>query len=257
LNLIDKKIVVVGGLGRIGRELCVRLVQEGAIICIADLEKGEWEEFSKSRLTHQQQKNAEFVKVDSTDTVSVRALVTKCENRFSSIDGVVNCSYPRAAGFNKSIEELSFEEFTENLKVHLGSYFLITKEFALAMKKHSRGSIVNFSSIYGIMAPRFELYEGTDMRSPISYAAIKAGIVHTSRYFAKYLKGTGIRVNCVSPGGILDKQPQVFLDRYAERSLSKGMLDSEDILGTVVFLLSEQSKYINGQNLIVDDGFSL
>lgn len=95
------------------------------------------------------------------------------------------------------------------------------------------------------------------MVQPITYAAIKAGIVQSSRFIAKYMKGTGVRVNCVSPGGILDQQPEEFCKRYAAQSLSKGMLDPADVLGAVVFLVSDESQFLNGQNIIIDDGFSL
>jgi NAD(P)-dependent dehydrogenase (short-subunit alcohol dehydrogenase family) len=92
---------------------------------------------------------------------------------------------------------------------------------------------------------------------PVEYSAIKSGLIHLTKYMAKYLKGKNIRVNTLSPGGILDKQPQEFLNSYKDLSLNKGMLDKEDLTGSLIFLLSDQSKYINGQNIIVDDGFTL
>lgn len=257
MSVNEKKIVVVGGSGTIGRELCIRLVIEGAEICVADLDLKVWEEHSSKRLTHEQQKRVHSLQVDCNDTVSVQKLISDFQEKVAAINAVVNCSYPRAPGFNKSVEDLSYEEFTENLKVHLGSYFLVTKEFALAMKRSGGGSIVNFSSIYGSIAPRFELYAGTEMVSPISYAAIKAGVIHSSRYFAKYFKGSGVRVNCISPGGILDSQPKQFLEKYNAQCLTKGMLDPQDVFGAVIFLLSDSSAYVNGQNLVVDDGFTL
>ena len=95
------------------------------------------------------------------------------------------------------------------------------------------------------------------MTSPIEYSAIKSGVIAITRWLAKYYKNRCIRVNCVSPGGILDQQPQSFLKKYRDSCTSKGMLDAEDVVGSVLFLLSQQSKYINGQNIVVDDGWSL
>jgi NAD(P)-dependent dehydrogenase (short-subunit alcohol dehydrogenase family) len=95
------------------------------------------------------------------------------------------------------------------------------------------------------------------MSSPVAYSAIKAGVVHLSRYLAKYLKGANIRVNCISPGGILDNQNEIFLNQYKDVCLNKGMLDPSDICGALIFLLSDYSEFINGQNIIVDDGFCL
>jgi len=127
----------------------------------------------------------------------------------------------------------------------------------LYFSKAGGGSIVSLSSIYGVIAPRFDIYEGTDMTMPVEYAAIKSGIIHLTKYFTRYFSGNGIRFNCVSPGGIIDRQPKEFLDKYRKYSVSKGMLSPEDICGAVSFLLSDDSKYVNGQNIIVDDGWAL
>ncbi len=256
-TLKDKRIVVVGGAGRIGRVICERLLQEGASLAIADLDPAQWEAyFAKAGLGQYGSKFKGF-KVDCCSTEQVKALVKESVAHLGGIDALVNCSYPRAAGFGKSVEDLSIEEFSENLKVHLGSFFLVTKEFSSALKACGGGSIVNFSSIYGVIPPRFQIYEGTSMVQPVVYGAIKAAIIHMSKYFAKYLSGQRIRVNCVSPGGILDGQPEAFLEAYAELSLSKGMLDPADVAGAVIFLVSDQATFVNGQNIIVDDGFTL
>ena len=95
------------------------------------------------------------------------------------------------------------------------------------------------------------------MTIPPEYAVIKSSLLHLTEFMAKSFKGMNIRVNTISPGGILDKQPEVFLDAYRDRCLSKGMLDSADLRGTLVYLLSSMSQYVNGQNIIVDDGFVL
>ena len=140
---------------------------------------------------------------------------------------------------------------------HVGGYFLVAQKFAECFKQQGHGNIVNMSSIYGVIAPRFQVYDGTTMTMPVEYAAIKASVVHLTHYFAQYFKGTGIRVNALSPGGILDAQPEPFLQRYRALCADKGMLDKSDLAGALVFLLSDLSRYMNGQNLVVDDGFSL
>ena len=95
------------------------------------------------------------------------------------------------------------------------------------------------------------------MSSPIEYTAAKSGIIGITKWLAKYCKNKNIKVNCVSPGGIKNNQEQIFLDRYNATCMSKGMLDAEDISGIISFLISEKSNFINGQNLIIDDGWSL
>ena len=95
------------------------------------------------------------------------------------------------------------------------------------------------------------------MVSPIEYSAIKAGIISITKYLAKYYKGNNIRVNCISPGGIKDKQEETFLNKYRKSCNIKGMLDSQDVSGLALFLISDNSLFINGQNILVDDGWSL
>jgi NAD(P)-dependent dehydrogenase (short-subunit alcohol dehydrogenase family) len=125
------------------------------------------------------------------------------------------------------------------------------------MRRRGGGHIVNISSIYGVVAPKFEVYADTPMTMPVEYAAIKAGLIHLTKYMAKYFRGMNIKVNALSPGGIFDHQPEAFLAKYKEQCLNKGMLDKSDMKGTLVYLLSDMSKYVNGQNIVVDDGFSL
>ena len=107
------------------------------------------------------------------------------------------------------------------------------------------------------MAPKFEHYKDTNMTSPIEYTAAKYSLIGITRYLAKYYKGNNIRVNCVSPGGILDDQPESFLKEYKKACNDKGMLDAQDVVGAFIFLLSDLSRYVTGQNIIVDDGWSL
>jgi len=139
----------------------------------------------------------------------------------------------------------------------LGGYFLVAQQFGLLFREQGEGNIINMGSIYGVMAPRFDIYEGTPMTMPVEYAAIKSAVIHLTQYLAQYFKGNGVRVNCISPGGILDNQPEAFLQKYNAHCSGKGMLDPQDINGSLLFLLPDASKYITGQNLIVDDGFSL
>jgi NAD(P)-dependent dehydrogenase (short-subunit alcohol dehydrogenase family) len=95
------------------------------------------------------------------------------------------------------------------------------------------------------------------MSNSVEYSAIKAGVIHLTKYIAKYVKGNNIRVNSLSLGGILDNQPQSFLDNYKKYCLNKGMLLPDDVAGTLIFLISDASEFVNGQNIIVDDGFTL
>jgi NAD(P)-dependent dehydrogenase (short-subunit alcohol dehydrogenase family) len=195
--------------------------------------------------------------LDITHQDSISEVIRRTEERHGRVDAVVNNAYPRNARYGRRVEEVTYEDFCDNTSAHLGGYFLVMQQFALHFRSKGGGNIVNMSSIYGVMAPRFEVYAGTSMTMPVEYAAIKSGIVHLTRYFAQYFKRNGVRVNCISPGGVRGNQPQAFLQKYDAYCGGKGMLDAADVSGTLVFLLSDASRHVNGQNLIVDDGFSL
>ena len=124
------------------------------------------------------------------------------------------------------------------------------------MKIQKSGSIINITSIYGVVAADFTVYEGTGGTSPAAYSAIKGGLINFTRYLASYFGKYNIRVNCVSPGGIFDKQNSVFVKNYQNKVPMKRMGNPEDIAPSVTFLLSEDSKYITGQNLIIDGGWT-
>jgi NAD(P)-dependent dehydrogenase (short-subunit alcohol dehydrogenase family) len=139
----------------------------------------------------------------------------------------------------------------------LGGAILFSQRFLEFFKEQGHGNLIHVSSIMGVVTPKFENYAGTNMTSPIEYTAIKAALIAITKYLAKYYKGNNIRVNCISPGGILDQQPESFLKKYQSCCNDKGMLAAEDVVGTALYLLSDQSRYVTGQNIIVDDGWSL
>ena len=249
-------VVITGGAGLLGRQFCEAVAKYGGIAVVADRDIE-----SASRVAQEIAANysgrAVAEEVDITNKASVKNLIDRLRERHGHIDAVVNNAYPRNHNYGRKFEEVAYEDFCENLSMHLGGYFLVAQQFSIFFRRQGRGNIINMASIYGTMAPRFEIYANTAMTMPVEYAAIKSAIINLTKYMAKYLKGTGIRVNAISPGGILDAQPGSFLDSYAQNSLSKGMLDAKDLNGTLVYLLSDMGAYVNGQNIIVDDGFSL
>jgi NAD(P)-dependent dehydrogenase (short-subunit alcohol dehydrogenase family) len=197
------------------------------------------------------------VQVDITSKDSLQSAIHSLQHQYGRIDAVVNNAYPRNAQYGRLFEDVEYSDFCENLGLNLGGLFLTSQQFAQHFQKQGHGNIINIASVYGVIAPKFEIYANTTMTMPVEYAAIKSGVIHLTSYMAKLFKGQQIRVNCISPGGILDQQPRSFLDAYKANSLNKGMLDASDLTGTLVFLLSDNSQFINGQNIVVDDGFVL
>ena len=246
------RVVVTGGAGAIGQCFVRGISERGGITIVADIN------LEAAKLVMQDcAGQTEATHLDITNKDSIKALITDLMQRYGHIDALVNNAYPRNKNYGKKLEDVTYADFCDNVNMHLGGYFLVAQQFCLAFKDQGYGNVVNISSIYGSMAPRFEIYEETPMTMPVEYAAIKSAIEHLTRYFAQYLKGTGIRLNTLSPGGILAGQPTNFLAAYKKHCASKGLLDANDLVGGLIFLLSDESIFMNGQNLIVDDAFSL
>jgi len=254
--LSNKVIVVTGGAGVIGRAFVEGIVSKGGIAIVADIDLNSAESLV-SEFQHYQSSQIRSAEMDITSKSSINELIDYLLKNYGKIDAVINNAYPRNKNYGRKLEDVTYDNFCENVNSHLGGYFLVAQQFCLAFKKQGFGNVINMSSIYGTMPPRFEIYDGTSMTMPVEYAAIKSAIVQITRYFAQYFKGTGIRVNSLSPGGILADQPDDFLKAYNGHCASKGMLAPDDVVGTLLFLLSDESRYINGQNLVVDDGFSI
>lgn len=254
LSLENKLVVITGGAGLIGQGFVRGIVELGGIAVVADIN------IDAARKVADESEGAgraEAVFLDISSKNSINDLISGLLQRHGKIDAVVNNAYPRNKNYGRKLEDVTYADFCENVNLHLGGYFLVAQQFCLAFKEQGHGNVVNMSSIYGTMAPRFTVYDGTPMTMPVEYAAIKSAVVQLTRYFAQYFKGAGIRVNCLSPGGIWADQPQSFLDAYNGYCASKGMLAPSDVLGALLFLLSDASRYMTGQNLLVDDGFSL
>lgn len=251
MRLKSKVIVVTGGSGLLGSAFIKEISQQGGVPIIADLSRERGEKLQG------EVDNSFYVEMDITSKSSIDSAISLLESKYGKIDALVNCAYPRNKNFGRHFDEIEYEDFCENLGMHLGGYFLTSQRFVRYFLKQGYGNIVSMSSVYGVIPPKFEIYEGTEMTNPIEYAAIKSGVQHIMKYISKYCKDKNIRANCISPGGILDAQPDSFLQKYKDNCLSKGMLSPEDIAGALVYLLSDESKYVNGLNLIVDDGFTL
>jgi len=254
--LKDKVVVISGGAGLLGKTLAQAVAEAGGEAVIADINAKAAEE-AASKINSELKGSASGAAMDITSVISIENLIAETVKRFGKIDALVNNAYPRNKNYGRKFEDVEYSDFCENVNLHLGGYFLTSQKFAEYFKKQGSGNIINISSVYGVIAPRFEIYEGTKMTMPVEYAVIKSAVIHLTKYLAKYLKGSKIRVNSISPGGIFDSQPESFVHKYRELCLSKGLLDGTDVKGTLQYLLSDGAKYVNGQNIVVDDGFSI
>ena len=255
--LKNKVVVITGGSGLLGEQFIREVVNQGGIGIIADIDEKSGNKLMNLLSNNEAKKNVEFVKIDITSEKSIESVISYLDKKYGKIDAIVNNAYPRNSNYGKHFFDVNHKDFVENLGLNLGGYFTTSQVFAKYFKRQGYGNIVNVSSVYGVIAPRFEIYKDTSMTMPVEYSVIKSGLIHLTKYMAKYFKGMNIRVNTISPGGILDNQPELFLEKYKGECLNKGMLDKSDLKGTLVYLLSDMSKFVNGQNIVVDDGFTI
>jgi NAD(P)-dependent dehydrogenase (short-subunit alcohol dehydrogenase family) len=251
--LKGKVVVIVGGAGLLGRAFCAAVAGRGASVVVADRDEAAAQRVANGVAGG----HAMAAAVDIASIESVRLLIRGVRDRHGCIDAVVNSAYPRNKQYGRQVEDVTYQDFVENTSLNLAGCFLVAQQFAAYFREQGHGNIVNLASIYGTLAPRFSVYEGTSMTMPVEYSAIKAGVIQLTRYFAQYYKAHGVRCNCLSPGGILDGQAEAFVQAYRHFAGRKGMLDAGDVTGALVFLLSDDSAFMTGQNLVVDDGFSL
>lgn len=248
-NLEEKVIIITGGSGLLGAAFIEELRSSGATAVNADIDVGNSKEDHK-------------VYMDITKPESVKDAMKWVIEEYGAIHGLVNNAYPRTSDWASKIEDVKLESLQMNMNNQIGGYFNCCQEAIRYFKEQEEGTIVNLASIYGVTAPEFSIYEGTDKTVPVGYAIIKAGIISYTRYLAAYYGKYGIRVNAVSPGGIADKestsyaQSDSFVKKYEARVPLGRMGNPGDIAPTVSFLLSNGARYITGQNICIDGGWT-
>lgn len=254
-NLLEhKSILVAGAGGLLGSRLVCGLLAQGANVIAADINIDRAKDLFIELGVGVNSPALQMLSLDITNADAVKKLFSTSDN----IDGAVNSTYPRNKTYGAHFFDVTLDSFNENVSLHLGSSFLFSQQCAAYFVRNRKPfSLVNVSSIYGVVPPDFSIYKDTTMTMAVEYAAIKSALLHLNKYVASYIDDSRFRVNCVSPGGIFDHQPEVFLKAYKEKTLGTGMLDVDSIVGSVLFLLSDQSRYVVGQNIVVDDGFTL
>lgn len=248
----DKTVLVTGGFGLIGSELVVSLLKANAHVVVLDINHDD-EKLARFRAVSPK---VVYKSCDITQVDAVADTLEAVRNEYDTVDALVNNAYPKNPHFGRPFEKIELKDWHENLNLHLGGYFNITQQVSRYMKEQKSGAIVNLGSIYGMVGPRFSIYQDTKMTMPAEYAAIKGGIINFTRYLATYLATWNVRVNSVSPGGVFDHQDERFVKRYEEQVPLGRMATPEDVCGLILFLISPAARYITGQNIAVDGGWT-
>jgi len=263
-DLAGKTVIVTGGVGILGRGFCRGLAEFGADVVVADVRGDQAREFAAD-LAREYGTGALGLACDVADEASVADLVSRTVERFGRIDGLHNNAASKStdlAAFFAPVEDYSLAEWRKIMAVNLDGLFLVAKAVGAQMKRQGRGgSIVQTSSIYGVVASDKRIYEGShylgmQISNPPVYSASKAGVVGLTRYLAAYWGDAGIRVNALVPGGVESGQNDTFKQRYAARVPLGRMAQADEMVGALVYLISDASSYVTGQTLVVDGGLT-
>lgn len=243
IELKDKIIVVTGGSGFLGTAFQEHIRSAQGVAINADISCTDQMKEDKCHL-------------DITSEASIKGAVEMVLDKYGRIDGWINNAYPRTNDWGVKFENIPMSSWKKNVDMHMNGYFHCCQIVLEQMKQQKSGSLLNLSSIYGSLGPDFNVYAGTEMTMPAAYAAIKGGIVNLTRYLASYYGAHGVRVNCISPGGVWDHQPESFVAAYNSRVPMGRMAQPNDIAPAAVFLLSDAASYITGHDLFIDGGWS-
>ena len=254
--LTDKRIIIIGGLGLLGKEISKALSDLGAKIVIADIIN------SKAKKNN----NYNYLNINSFKISNAEKLIKKCTSKYFNANVLINCSYPRTKDWYKNnFKDITLKSYEKNISGHLNSYVWLSRIFAEELKKNNRsGRILNFSSIYGMLGQDLSIYKKTKMRESLTYSVVKGAIINFTRQMASYYGKYDILTNCICPGGVYGpvqglsaKQDKVFLKNYSSKVPMKRLAYSREIASATAFMCSDASSYINGTSLVVDGGWSV
>lgn len=256
---MDGKVVVfTGGAGNLGQILVRNLLEYGAAVSVPDMA----DRFDDSFKEYRDNGKLHFIKADLSQTSEIKRMFAETKEKFGKIDVLVNCAaYGGGAGGIAAefhVDKLSDAEWERGIEGTLDIIFRCTREVIPYFEENGKGNIVNFGSMYGLIAPDFKMY-GDMPASPPFYGAGKAGVVQFTRYCASQFGERGIRVNSICPGPFPNITPNSDMD-FIKRLSAKTMLNrtgkAEELCGAVLLLCSDASSFMTGTNIVVDGGMT-
>ena len=238
---LNKNIIITGSEGQIGQDLLKKIADANYSTILLDKKK-------------KIKKN--YFCVDFNNDKDTNKTLLKIKKKYKNIFAVVNlAAYQTFTDFEKR----SISEINQSYNVNIKSNILLTQFIYKNFFKHQKfGKIINISSIFGMYSPDFKNYKTNDRKSSEIYGATKAGVIQLTKYFANYMSKSNVNVNCISPGGVKNSYTQTkkFIKRYSKNIPSKRMGKAEEISNLIIFLLSEDNNYVNGENIVIDGGYS-
>jgi NAD(P)-dependent dehydrogenase (short-subunit alcohol dehydrogenase family) len=266
-DLTGRVAIVTGGVGLLGAEFCKTLAEAGAVVAVVDLNASAAQAVADT-LTKSGYK-AQAFSVDITQPDSVNAMVENVLSTFGRLDILVNSAAldpkfdPDAVkkGITPgAFEDYPLEQWNAALNVNLTGMFLVTQACVKPMlAQGKKGSIINICSTYGLNGPDQRIYIKDGERvafKPVYYTVTKAGVMGFTKYLAAYYAGTDIRVNALTPGGVFNNHEDYFVENYSAKTIIGRMAKKDEMNGALLFLASDASSYMTGNNVVVDGGWT-
>ena len=262
-RLSGKTAVITGGTGILGEHFVRGLARQGAKVAVLDLDAQKLES-QAARLSAETGGTVRGFECDITDQTALKAVIQEIEQVLGPIDILHNNAATKGHDLKAlfaPVEDYRADVWRNIMEVNLNAMFYVAQEVGSRMARRGRGSIIQTSSIYGVMGPDNRIYEGSSyMGGPINtppvYAASKAGVIGLTKYLATLWAPRNVRVNTLVPGGVESGQNDIFVQRYSSRIPLGRMAKAEEMVGTLIYLASDASSYVTGQILMVDGGLS-
>lgn len=259
MDLKGRVALVTGGAGHIGQAICETLAELGAAVVVLDIDQEATSTVAK-KIHAEYGVETNGLVVDLSVQSDVQAVPSRVVEQFGRLDILVNnaafVGTSNLKGWVTPFREQLPETWRDAIEVNLTAPFVLIQASRAALAESGHGSVINVSSIYGLVAPDLKIYADTAMGNPAAYGVSKAGLLQLTRWLATVL-APEIRVNALTPGGVSRNQPQVFHERYCQRTPLQRMATEEDFKGAIAYLASDMSAYVTGQNLVVDGGWTI
>lgn len=260
-SLQNKAVILTGGLGLLGKYFARYLIAAGARVILLDMVPSEGAiKRMQDWFTEDEMARLAYYEADITNESALMQVQKKIEQKFPAVHVLINNAalnpavIKGAAVADNHFEKYNLAEWQKSLDVNVTGTMLCCKVFGSAMQKG--GSIINMASLYGFQAPDQRIYSNGFIK-PISYSVTKGAVLAMTKYLAAYWGEKGIRVNSLSPGGILADQDEEFIKKYSAKVPFGRMGNVEELAGMIVYLSSDASSYTTGANMIVDGGISI
>lgn len=258
-SMKGKSVIFTGGCGNLGRVMVRALLEYGASVIVPSTT----DRFDDSYREYREAGRLVFLPADLRSADETRAAFAEAERIFGHIDVLVNCAAYGGGAGGKSCEyrldRVPDETWEEGIDGTLNVVFRCTREIIPIFERTGGGVIVNIGSMYGLIAPDFDIYGDDIPWNPPSYGAGKAGVIQFTRYCASALARKGIRVNSLTPGAFPNITPNsdmAFIERLSAKSMLKRTGRPEELCGALLLLCSDASSYMTGCNIVVDGGMT-